>query len=235
MKKYLIIILAIIFVMSAGIVTAKYLKPKKTPTISDSLTPTPTLPAPTETPSLPSPSATPTPQPSPTEVTKVSTQLIEPIAEFRLRITKKLFGTKVTPDNSPVQPEKFSGYHTGVDVEYTDKPGEEIPVKSVSDGTVVTSRTASGYGGVVAIQHTIGDKKIVAVYGHLDPQSMVKNGTSVKAGDKIGILGEGGTSETDGERKHLHLSFAKGTGVNIKGYVQSESELSGWYNPLSFF
>lgn len=33
------------------------------------------------------------------------------------RITKKPFGVFVTPQNSPVNPERFRGYHTGTDFE----------------------------------------------------------------------------------------------------------------------
>lgn len=47
-------------------------------------------------------------------------KIVLPIAEFEKRITKKPFGIYITPQNSPVQPERFTGYHTGVDVEYED-------------------------------------------------------------------------------------------------------------------
>ncbi len=40
-----------------------------------------------------------------------------PIANAKSRITKKTFGLFVSPQNSPVLPEKFTGYHTGVDFE----------------------------------------------------------------------------------------------------------------------
>jgi hypothetical protein len=33
-------------------------------------------------------------------------------------LQKKPFGIYITPENSPVQPENFTGYHTGIDVEY---------------------------------------------------------------------------------------------------------------------
>src|SRR5438105_13240780 len=38
-----------------------------------------------------------------------------PLENAQTRVTKKFFGTKVSPGNSPVTPERFSGYHTGVD------------------------------------------------------------------------------------------------------------------------
>ena len=47
------------------------------------------------------------------------------------RITKKPFGIFVSPSHSPIQPEKFMGYHTGTDF-------ETFPSEKASD--VVVSR-----------------------------------------------------------------------------------------------
>jgi len=156
--------------------------------------------------------------------------VVAPVAEFFSRITKKPFGIYITPQNSPVQPERFSGYHTAADIEYADVVGE-VPVVAVADGTVVYSGTVNGYGGVVVIRHIINEVTYTGLYGHLDPKSNVANGTQVSAGDQIGILGDGGTAETDGERKHLHFALHRGPSVVLAGYVQSEKELAAWVDP----
>lgn len=174
------------------------------------------------------------PTPQPAQETSPST-LAEPIAEFKSRITKKPFGIYITPQNSPVQPERFSGYHTGTDVEYNDKPDQDIPIYAIADGTVVRSGTASGYGGLLVISHEIQGKNYFAVYGHLDPKSLAPKDKKVTKGEQIGILGEGGTAETDGERKHLHFGIVVKETPDIKGYVQAKEELSGWLNPLELF
>jgi hypothetical protein len=44
----------------------------------------------------------------------------------------------------------------------------------------------------------------------------------------LAVLGTGFSTETDGERKHLHLGIHKGTAINILGYVQNSSELNNW-------
>ncbi len=160
-----------------------------------------------------------------------SSSIMAPVPEFQRRITKKPFGIFISPKSSPVQPERFTGYHTGVDIEYGDVPGDVI-VSAIADGTVVLSKKATGYGGVIAIEHTIDGKRVVAIYGHLDPKSLLNTGASVKMGDKIGILGDGETSETDGERKHLHFGLSISAGVDIRGYVQRKEELSGWLDPV---
>ncbi len=159
--------------------------------------------------------------------------LVEPVADFSNRITKKPFGVYITPQNSPVQPERFSGYHTAVDVEYEDVAGE-VPVVAMADGKVVVSRTANGYGGVLLIQHEIDGEAVQSLYGHLDPASLAAVGSTVEAGEQIGILGDGGTAETDGERKHLHFGILKGATSDIRGYVSGENELATWYDPVSF-
>jgi len=163
------------------------------------------------------------------------TKLLEPTDGFLQRITLKPFGIYITPATSPVQPERFTGYHTGVDAEFTDVAGK-VEVKAIAPGTVVLSRRVSGYGGVVVIRHDINGQQILILYGHLDPSSLVAVNTQVAASQVIGKLGEGYTAATDYERKHLHLGMLKGKTVDLRGYVNTEKELlAGWYNPLDFY
>lgn len=164
---------------------------------------------------------------------KDESNLTEPIAEFETRIIKKPFGIYITPQNSPVQPEKFQGYHTGSDIEYEDVDSE-VEVFSIANGKVALSRWVSGYGGVIIISHNIEGENILSLYGHLDPNSLINIDSEVKKGDKVGILGKGGTNETDGERKHLHFGIIRGSEINLKGYVATEAELNGWYDPVEF-
>jgi murein DD-endopeptidase MepM/ murein hydrolase activator NlpD len=160
--------------------------------------------------------------------------VVFPIQEFETRITKKPFGIFITPETSPVQPERFSGYHTGVDVEYQDVSGP-VPVFAIADGKVEYSGWVAGYGGVMAIRHTIDNRQYLAIYGHLNPDSLVAKGEQVSQGEQIGILGKGYSSETDGERKHLHFGLYTGSDVNLKGYVSTRQELSAWIDPQIFF
>ncbi|HZZ99469.1 MAG TPA: hypothetical protein VFK07_02035, partial [Candidatus Paceibacterota bacterium] len=53
-------------------------------------------------------------------------------------------------------------------------------------------------------------------------------------GDFIGNLGKGYSSQTDGERKHLHLGIHKGSAVDITGYVSSDDLLSNWLDANLF-
>lgn len=160
-----------------------------------------------------------------------ATRLIEPVSSFQERSTKKRFGTYVEPGNSPVKSERFKGFHTGVDAEFAEVTGV-VAVHAITDGTVLSSRRADGYGGVTAITHVIDGVSHVGVYGHLQPDTLLPVGTEIRAGDQIGELGEGGSSATDGERKHLHFSLVRGTSPDLRGYVQTKEELGRWRDPL---
>lgn len=164
-----------------------------------------------------------------TVVENKKSDYVFPVEEFEKRITKKTFGMYVTPSNSPVKPERFIGYHTGVDVEYGDVISD-VPIKAIADGNVVVSRQASGYGGVVVIKHG----EIYAIYGHLRLSSMVKERVMVTKGEQIGVLGKGFSSETDGERKHLHFGISKTN--SIKGYTATKTELeNNWIDPMTLW
>ncbi len=155
-----------------------------------------------------------------------------PLPDGKSRITKKMFGTYVTPQNSPVQPERFRGYHTGTDFEtFPDEAKTDVAVKAICDGTALYHDWVSGYGGVFIQSCTYDNQPVTVLYGHLDADAIVPNkGVSVHTGDFIGTLGEGYTRQTDGERKHLHLSIHKGTTIELKGYVQTAQELDQWIN-----
>lgn len=178
----------------------------------------------------------PTPSPSPSTVqisltsTPIIDTLVKPVSEFKQRITKKFFGTYVTPQNSPVSPEKFTGFHTGVDIEYEDI-SDDVPIYSIDDGQIIYSGHVNGYGGFIAIQYL----QYIGIYGHLRPSSLITNHIKVKKGQNIAVLGTGYSSETDGERKHLHFAILKGQKLDFRGYVQNQSDLSFWLNPLTLY
>jgi murein DD-endopeptidase MepM/ murein hydrolase activator NlpD len=161
---------------------------------------------------------------------------ISPLDKPKERITKKTFGLYITPKTSPVQPEKFTGYHTGVDFEiFPNELNSVVSVRTVCSGKLVLKKTASGYGGVAVEECILNKKPITIIYGHLKLSSINKKvGDSLKAGEILGVLGANKSVETDGERKHLHLGFHNGASINIKGYVSAKSDLSGWLDPCDY-
>jgi len=149
------------------------------------------------------------------------------------RITKKPFGLKISPVSSPVTPERFSGYHTGTDFEvFENEEDMDFIVTAICTGPLVLKNYTSGYGGVAIQKCTINSEDVTVLYGHLQLSSITAeiNQTIVQS-EAIGLLGKGYSEETDGERKHLHLSIHKGGEVELKGYVQNADELDEWIDP----
>ncbi len=164
-----------------------------------------------------------------------TTTIALPLDHALDRVTKKTFGLFVDPTHSPVSPERFRGYHTGTDFETT--PEEATPtvaVHAMCGGTLLQKRTASGYGGIAVQSCVINKQRVTVLYGHLKLASITPRiGAKLVAGQVIGALGKGYSKETDGERKHLHLSIHKGATINVAGYVQKKSSLKNWIDPMT--
>lgn len=159
-----------------------------------------------------------------------------PLDRPKERVTKKNFGMYITPRNSPVEPERFSGYHTGADFEiFPEELNADVTVRAVCSGKIKLKRYATGYGGVVVEQCFLDNQPITVIYGHLKLSSVLANvEDDIKIGDTLGILGAAYSTETDGERKHLHLGFHRGQNIDIKGYVPTSSALSQWLDPCLY-
>jgi murein DD-endopeptidase MepM/ murein hydrolase activator NlpD len=172
-----------------------------------------------------------------TNVVEKNTETSVPIERASERVTKKPFGIYIDPKISPVQPERFHGYHTGSDFEtFPEERDSDVAVRAVCSGTMVSKRHATGYGGVVVESCELAGQSATVVYGHLALESVsIKNGDTIKQGSVIGLLGTGYSADTDGERKHLHLGIHKGSAINILGYVADKQTLSDWIDPCTLF
>ncbi len=162
--------------------------------------------------------------------------LVPPLPRASERVTKKTFGILIVRATSPVQPERFAGYHTGTDFEaFPEEENGDVSVSAICPGTLLAKRMADGYGGVAVQSCVFGNEPVTVVYGHLRLSSIGRDiGDEIILGETIGVLGAGYSQETDGERKHLHLGIRRGKEADIRGYVTSEGELSGWIDPCVF-
>ncbi len=160
-----------------------------------------------------------------------------PLDRAGKRVTKKPFGIFITPKDSPVQPEKFRGHHTGADFEvFPEEAKSDVPVRAVCPGTIAVKRSATGYGGVIVERCELDDQSVTVVYGHLALGSVTAEiGDTVEKGDALGMLGASGSADTDGERKHLHLGIHRGDVIDIRGYVAEKPMLDQWLDPCEFF
>lgn len=159
-----------------------------------------------------------------------------PMSEALERITKKPFALYVSPQDSPVQPERFSGYHTGADFEtYAHEQDSAVSVYAICSGPVAFKRMAGGYGGVLIQLCRFKEQPVTVIYGHLNLSSIKFSlGEIINQGQEIGILGQAGSVDTDGERKHLHLGIHLGEKINLAGYTSSQEDLDQWLDFLSF-
>lgn len=93
--------------------------------------------------------------------------------------------------------QRGASFHYGVDL----CAPLNTPIYAAADGKVVRSGTASGYGHMIGIEHEKG--KLYTIYGHMYKDGLlVKEGQTVKKGDKIALVGSDGVSSAP----HLHFA-----------------------------
>lgn len=98
---------------------------------------------------------------------------------------------------------RWGGRHEGADI--ANRVG--TPIYAVTDGVVVDSGPASGFGLWVRLAHPGG---WTSVYGHID-RGLVEVGQRVRAGQKIALMGNRGQSTGP----HLHLEVWDGAGRKV--------------------
>lgn len=150
------------------------------------------------------------------------------------RVTKKSFGSFITPATSLIPNDRFTGYHTGADFEVLANEDEQtMVVQAVCAGTIKRADWVSGYGGVIVQSCTLYNEPITVLYSHLNQATFtVQTGDRVTTGTPLASLGKGNTSQTDNERAHLHLSAHKGADVVLAGYTATKDGLVNWIDPL---
>ncbi len=90
-----------------------------------------------------------------------------------------------------------------------------MPVRSVAEGRVATSRFVNGFGFTVVVDH--GDD-YTSIYTHL-ARVQVKPGQRLAAGDVIGPAGETGVTDTLGPRLHFEVKY-HGTSQNPMSWLK---------------
>lgn len=91
--------------------------------------------------------------------------------------------------------ERDSKNHKGIDI----GADEKSEICSMFDGKVIISENDKSYGNYIVISH---DNGVKTLYAHCS-ELLVKKDDTIKAGQKIGIVGE--TGDADGI--HLHLEI----------------------------
>ena len=108
--------------------------------------------------------------------------------------------------------------HTGIDI----SAPEGSEVRAIAEGKVTKVFNHPMHGKTIEITHK-GD--IVSVYSNLaDKGIAVKEGDTVKAGTKLGVVGDTTVKELADE-PHLHFEIRfKGASVNPLNYISEDSK-----------
>lgn len=115
----------------------------------------------------------------------------------------------------------WDGYHLGED--YVSNNKVELPVYSVSDGTVKHVASHTGYGFVVIIEHVLDNgSKVCSVYGHMRAASIAVAGKSVSKGELIGYLSN--SYDENGGYNFTHLHF----GIRSGAYSETSDNDGKW-------
>lgn len=108
----------------------------------------------------------------------------------------------------PLMPDSLQS-HFGLD--FSGNIGDSI--KTTADGVVRLAGFNGSYGNCVIITHSNGYETL---YGHMS-KILVQNGNSVKAGDKIGLVGS--TGRSTGPHVHYEVLF-NGARLNPAKYLK---------------
>lgn len=119
--------------------------------------------------------------------------------------------------------------HLGIDIK--SNSGDDN-VYAPASGQVVQTGWNKANGNTITIKHNINGQSIYTFYGHLASIS-VSRGANVHKGQKIGIVGNTGSSTTG---KHLHFAITTQTSAGVWGYGSVSGNIGTkngyrFYNP----
>ena len=112
--------------------------------------------------------------------------------------TSSAYGQRIDPFKG------VKAWHAGIDITSVNK---ESPVKALASGVVIFSGERQGYGKMVEIDHANGYRTRYAHHREL----LVQEGTIIKKGDPLGIMGD--TGRSTGPHVHVEV-LLNGKNVN---------------------
>lgn len=179
------------------------------------------------------PPALPAAQPDPVRVLPEGA----PLFLAGVRPTALRFGMYVTadPEHNPIDPpERFTGYHTGLDFELLPEEARaDVPVFAICNGAILYSGFTKGYGGLVVQRCEVTGERVTVLYGHLDTRDAPPEDSIATTGLQIGTLAPSYSEQSDGNRKHLHLGIRRGETSDFRGYVQIPDEIRLFVDPAT--
>lgn len=120
-------------------------------------------------------------------------------------------------------------YHAGIDI----KSGNgSTKIKAAASGTVAGVGYNSANGNYVVLKHKLSGKTVYSFYAHLKSYC-VKKGQKVNKSDKIGVIGNTGSSSCG---VHLHFAITDTYKAgSYYGYITIKSGNKRKYNGVTFY
>lgn len=124
------------------------------------------------------------------------------------------------------------GLHEANDINLNTGSNTDLgqPIFAVADGEITSVHTHTGsptFGKHIHLKFNIDGKDYWGHYAHLQDVFVVE-GQKVKQGDKIGTVGNSGTTFA-----HLHFAI-KNQPTGIDGLAKTSEDLKKWENPIPF-
>lgn len=124
------------------------------------------------------------------------------------------------------------GKHEGTDINFNSGGNSDLgqPLFAVDDGEITSVHNHTGsptFGKHIHLKFNIDGKDYFAHYAHCN-EIFVVEGQKVKQGDKIGTVGNSGTTFA-----HLHFGI-KNQPTGIDGIAKTSEDLKKWENPIPF-
>ena len=125
----------------------------------------------------------------------------------------------------------YTKFHEGIDIAPAARDAKGEPqdeIRAVADGTVgyvTASGRSSNYGNYIVVLHQVGQAGVFySLYAHLSSMA-VTAGTSVRRGQKLGMLGYTGDG-IDRRRAHVHLEMGLILSERFNDYYAKTSGLA---------
>lgn len=124
------------------------------------------------------------------------------------------------------------GFHEASDINFNTGANTDLgqPTFAVADGEITSVHSHTGsptFGKHIHLKFNIDGKDYWAHYAHLQDVFVVE-GQKVKQGDKVGTVGNSGTTFA-----HLHFGI-KNQPTGIDGLAKTSDDLKKWENPIPF-
>ena len=157
-------------------------------------------------------------------INRTSTNTTTTPSKTTSAVVSPVANRKITSQFQPYYRKDYSNAWSHVGIDYISNSSNDN-IYAFYKGTVTKASSNSSVGNYIEIKHNINGKTIYSYYFHLK-QRKVSAGTTVSAGQVIGIMGNTGASSG----KHLHFQITSASVVNSNGSLHTPTNNNSYRN-----